>query len=244
MEVPMETKYVSLWLEGPLQAWGHDSSFSRRETLPFPTKSGVLGMLLAAMGKGGEQRELLRQLSPLDHTVISFRKPVADVPELLDFQMVGSGYSREGWESYFIPRKRDSSFANTGGSKMTYRYYLQDAVFAVTAGIPLTIEDEVRSALECPVWPIFLGRRTCIPSKPVFRGIFQTLEEAEESALSYAAENGLKEDFTVVEGNHPDDGEVLVLNDVPICFGTEKHYASRYVTVIARNPDGQQSSPG
>ena len=32
-----------LWLEAPLQSWGVDSRFGRRDTLPFPSRSGVLG---------------------------------------------------------------------------------------------------------------------------------------------------------------------------------------------------------
>lgn len=46
----MSQPYLLLWLEGPLQSWGHDSRFGRRETLHFPTKSGVLGMVCAALG--------------------------------------------------------------------------------------------------------------------------------------------------------------------------------------------------
>ena len=47
--------YLLLWLEGPLQAWGYDSKFGRRDTLPFPTKSGLLGLLCCARGAGGPE---------------------------------------------------------------------------------------------------------------------------------------------------------------------------------------------
>ncbi|HAT2417083.1 type I-E CRISPR-associated protein Cas5/CasD [Aeromonas hydrophila] len=49
----MNQPYLLLWLEGPLQSWGHDSRFGRRETLNFPTKSWVLGMVCPALGIGG-----------------------------------------------------------------------------------------------------------------------------------------------------------------------------------------------
>lgn len=51
--------YLLLWLEAPLQAWGHDSRFGRRDSLDFPTKSGTLGLLCCARGAGGEEREWL-----------------------------------------------------------------------------------------------------------------------------------------------------------------------------------------
>ena len=34
-----------LWLEAPLQSWGAGSRYGRRDTLPFPTRSGILGLL-------------------------------------------------------------------------------------------------------------------------------------------------------------------------------------------------------
>lgn len=51
----MAEPYLLMWLEAPLQAWGHESRFGRRESLDFPTKSGVLGLLCCALGYGGEQ---------------------------------------------------------------------------------------------------------------------------------------------------------------------------------------------
>ncbi len=124
---------------------------------------------------------------------------------------------------------------------MTYRFYLQDAVFSVIAEIPLLIADEAVSALKCPVWPIFLGRRTCIPSRPIFNGIYDTYSNAENAVSKYAKEQNMIEDFMVVEGNSPDDGDVLVLRDVPISFGISKKYKSRYVTIINRRQVGEQS---
>jgi CRISPR-associated Cas5-like protein len=38
-----------MWLEGPLQSWGDHSKYGRRDTLTFPTKSAIYGMILAAM---------------------------------------------------------------------------------------------------------------------------------------------------------------------------------------------------
>ena len=35
-------------LKGPLQSWGSRSRFNLRSTEPYPTKSGVIGMIAAA----------------------------------------------------------------------------------------------------------------------------------------------------------------------------------------------------
>ncbi|MCR6650496.1 MAG: type I-E CRISPR-associated protein Cas5/CasD [Cellvibrionaceae bacterium] len=52
----MSNPYLLLWLEAPLQSWGHDSKFGRRDSLDFPTKSGVLGLLCCALGAGASKR--------------------------------------------------------------------------------------------------------------------------------------------------------------------------------------------
>ena len=85
-----------LWLEGPLQSWGADSRYGNRTTLPFPTRSGVLGLLCCAAGRGGEQREWLARMADWTQTVRAYARRKGDraalAPLLTDFQMVGSGY--------------------------------------------------------------------------------------------------------------------------------------------------------
>ena len=133
----MNNPYLLLWLEAPLQSWGHDSKFGRRDTLNFPTKSGILGLVCSALGAGGEQTELLAEFAALKQTVISFvraEKTSSDAlikrerePMLRDFHMVGSGYDdKDPWASLLIPKTSEGKKAVGGGAKMTYRYYLQE----------------------------------------------------------------------------------------------------------------------
>lgn len=60
--------WLALWLDAPLQSWGFESRFDRRHTAMFPTKSGVLGLVLAAMGvpKGSSHEH---------HTLAAFSPP-------------------------------------------------------------------------------------------------------------------------------------------------------------------------
>ena len=44
-----------LRLAAPLQAWGADSKFETRKTNREPTKSGVIGLLAAALGLERDQ---------------------------------------------------------------------------------------------------------------------------------------------------------------------------------------------
>lgn len=227
----MDRRYILLWFESPLQAWGYDSKFGRRDSLKFPTKSGVLGLVCCAMGARGEQKELLLEFSNLTQTVVSYAMAPRE-PLLRDFHMVGSGYDEsDSWMTLHIPKKSDGGKAVGGGTKMTYRFYLQDARFAVVLEVPPARADSIAQALQNPVYDIYLGRKTCVPTDFIYRGIFESEDDALLAAEAIAAEKDLKEDFRVVDGES--EGEPLTLNDVPVQFGEIKKYRDRMVTVIS-----------
>ena len=235
------SRYLLLWLEAPLQSWGHDSKFGRRDTLNFPTKSGVLGLICCAMGEGGEQREFLAEFASLNQTVLSFvrsRKKKEEMiktdrePLLRDFQMVGSGYNdKDPWQSLLIPKTAEGKKAVGGGAKLTYRYYLQDAYFAVVLEVPNSQSEKIANALKNPVWDLYLGRKSCVPTDFIYRDCFENEDDAITAAQTLATEKELLEDFRVLDGEHTGD-EVFSLNDVSVCFGEQKIYRDRRVTVI------------
>ena len=138
-----------LWLEGPLQSWGADSRYGARTTLPFPTRSGVLGLLCSATGRRGEQRDWLAHMASLGQTVRSYTRVHNDriykAPILVDFHMVGSGYdSDDPWQNLHTPKTSEGKKPVGSGAKMTYRHYLQDSAFACALEVP---EDEANNGI-------------------------------------------------------------------------------------------------
>ena len=232
----MSDPYLLLWLEAPLQAWGHDSKFGRRDSLDFPTKSGVLGLICSARGAGGEEQEWLAAWADLDLEVVAYVPkdrqglPTLRQPLLRDFHMVGSGYDdQDPWQSLLIPKTSDGKKAVGGGSKMTYRYYLQDMAYAVILQAPAALIVEVIHALQHPVWDLYLGRKNCVPTEFIYQGEFAAVAQALEAAQQLAGEKNRTFSLRVLQGEH--DGEVLTLNDVPLQFGQHKRYRDRRVTV-------------
>ena len=92
-----------LRLAAPLQSWGSDSKFETRKTDREPTKSGVVGLLAAALGLRRDDTEGLARLNGLRFAVRADQEGSL----LVDFHTAKS---------------RDTSY-------VTYRHYLQDAVF-------------------------------------------------------------------------------------------------------------------
>lgn len=139
-----------LRLAAPLQAWGADSKFETRKTNREPTKSGVIGLLAAALGLRRDESEALARLAQL---------------------RFGVRVEREGQllVDYHIAKTQDQKT-----SYVTYRHYLQDAVFL--AGLESEDEAllrELEAALRHPVYPLYLGRRSCPPTLPLCLGIRQ-----------------------------------------------------------------------
>ena len=237
----MSEPYLLMWLEAPLQAWGYDSKFGRRDSLDFPTKSGVLGMLCCALGQGGEQMDWLARWAERDMVVQSYvpqdkqGQPLPRLPMLRDFHMVGAGYELDDpWQTLLIPKKSDGGKAVGGGTKMTYRYYLQDMSFAVALQGPQHELEELQVALQNPVWDLYLGRKNCVPTELIAQGVHTTLDGALKQADQLATHEGRKNrvpTFRVLQGIH-EGGTVLTLNDVPIQFGVQKTYRDRRVTII------------
>lgn len=227
-----EDAVVLLWLEAPLQSWGNSSLFNRRASLDFPTRSGVMGLVCAALGAGGEQRELLARFAELPVEVAGYaRKGQAHIPpvQLRDFHMVGSGYDeKDPWEKLHIPKKSNGTAATNGGVKLTHRYYIQDMAFAVFLGVPGELCDSVENALQSPCWDISLGRRCCVPVEFVFQGLFADKAAAEGKAQAMAENKGRVETVRVAEHG---PGTSLMLCDVPVCFGQRKKYRPRRVFI-------------
>lgn len=232
----MSDPYLLLWLEAPLQSWGHDSKFGRRDSLDFPTKSGLLGLLCCARGAGGEEREWLQTLAELDLQLIAYVPtdrqglPLPRQPLMRDFHMVGSGYDdQDPWQTLLIPKTSEGKKAVGGGTKMTYRYYLQDMAYAVALQVPVAMADELGAALVSPTWDLYLGRKNCVPTEFIYQGVFDAAEQALVAGAEVAATKGKAFAFRVLQGEHP--GEMLTLNDVPLQFGEHKKYRDRRVTV-------------
>jgi len=152
-----EANTLFLRLEGPLQAWGDTSKFVIRRTIKAPTKSGVLGLLCCAMGLSRQAAaERLPELGKLTMGVRIDRPGI----RWWDYQTVGA---RIGLTTAGGGLKTDAV-----GTLITRREYLADASFLVALQGDGKLLQELAAAMASPKWSVFLGRKSCPPSVPVF----------------------------------------------------------------------------
>ncbi|MGD9854547.1 MAG: type I-E CRISPR-associated protein Cas5/CasD [Planctomycetaceae bacterium] len=146
-----------LRLEGPLQSWGDTSKFVIRRSMEAPTKSGLLGMICCAMGVSRQAaREMLPKLNTLTMGVRIDRPGM----RWWDYHTVGAG----------IGMTTAAGQVKTGakGTLITRREYLADAGFLVALQGDAALITQVADALRSPKWTLYLGRKSCPPSLPVF----------------------------------------------------------------------------
>ena len=227
-----------LKLAGPLQSWGSASRFTDRGTQHEPTKSGVVGLLAAALGR--------RRTASVDD-LASLRFGVRiDQPGTLedDFQ---TEHKRK-WD------KSLNRWVSDRALPLTHCHYLFDAVFVAAFEGDDELLERCAVALDAPAFPLFLGRRSCPPACRVLLELSEsaTLLEALkehpwEASERYKKNRRFREsefvDLEILYDKQPDsDGEGydVVQRDVPISFSQEhRQYSFRTVahaTASVRNP--------
>ncbi|WP_030997675.1 type I-E CRISPR-associated protein Cas5/CasD [Streptomyces sp. NRRL F-5630] len=196
-----------LRLAGPLQSWGEHSHFSDRDTLAFPSRSGITGMLAAALGR--PRHAPLDEFASLSITVRVDRAG----NRLRDFHTVGGGLSGAQTVVTADGGRRTGDTTTLTST----RWYLQDAVFTVA----LTLTDRSTppptwaTALSNPCWPLYLGRRSCPPAGPVLLGTStDALHDLTHLPLATRADQ-----YGQSSGAKQAAVPVLFLSDQPLPFG-------------------------
>lgn len=134
---------------GPMQSWGTTSRFDERDTQLEPSKSAVIGLVCAAMGR--DRSEPLDDLAALRMGVRVDREGTL----MRDFQTAKGVMTASG--------KTDAN-----RTVVSPRYYLADAAFLVGLEGDMSLLRCIEVALQSPHWPLCLGRKSFPPGLPVF----------------------------------------------------------------------------
>lgn len=201
-----EVYTLLLRLEGPMQSWGYRSRFDYRDTALEPTRSGVIGLICAAMGIARD--EYKDHLEQFDRLRMGVRVDKEGRPER-DYHTAG-GDRREPPEYGVI--KADGSGIDT---VVSYRDYLADASF--TVGLESADKgflDAVAEALRNPRFFLYLGRKAFpLADPPLGPNDGPKAGKLEEHLLA-----GNEKRRVALESP---DGE-RTQHDWPLCFGQRR----------------------
>ena len=190
-----EAHTLLLNLEGPMQSWGCRSRFDYRDTALEPTRSGVIGLLCAAMGIA--RGEKIDRFDPLRMGVRVERE----------------GRVERDYHTALEVIKADGSKPDT---VVSYRDYLADAVFTVgleSGDKPFLAEIEKK--LRSPEWILYLGRKSFPLANPPIVSLESAIKPGTLEDNLLTGESGKR---VVLESP---DGE-RTQHDWPICFGARR----------------------
>lgn len=195
-----------LRLSAPMQAWGIQSNFSHRDTGREPSKSGVIGLLCAALGRP-------RKASVADLAALRMGVRVDRAGS------VRRDYHTAGKDGYY----KVSGGIETQSLIPSDRFYLSDAKFLVGLEGDEQLLATLQTALQNPKWFLFLGRKAFIPAERVW--LRDGLQDADllTALRNYPplvdGEDGLIENLPILA---EDPGGTIFRNDQPLPYSFDE----------------------
>lgn len=214
-----------LRLSGPMQSWGVQSRFSVRDTGLEPSKSGVIGLLCAALG--------LRRDEPLAG---------------LAAMRMGVRVDQEGslLRDFHTTKRVLESSGTIKETETSSRYYLAGARFLVgLESADLALLCRLHAALRDPHWPLYLGRKAFVPGEPAWLagGLRpgDTLRHALERFpwLGRGPCEPPAQLRLVMEDHEGQD----VRPDQPVSFAQRRFVPRRVRTEFVPTPQGEEADP-
>jgi len=148
-----------LRLAGPMQSWGSADRFGVRFTEREPTKSGVLGLICAAMG--------IPRGQSVDHLAglrMGVRVEREGTPQR-DYHTVGGRHLKKDDRHGLVTAEGDGKISKE--AEVTARYYLADADFLLGLEGEHALLEAIEQAVREPRWQLYLGRKSFVPGVPV-----------------------------------------------------------------------------
>jgi len=199
-----------------MQSWGTTSRFDHRDTGKEPSKSGVIGLLAAALGI---DRETWTDLEPLTHLSMGVRHDRPGVPKR-DYQTAQHIISAD--------------HAKIHETAVTIREYLADAAFLVALeGDDRTLLKKIYAALQNPVWTLALGRKSYAPTESIWMN-----DGLQDAPLMHVLERWpwiavqrKWEDFPdkLLVSYEAEDGSGVLKMDQPLSSFAERRFGARFV---------------
>ena len=178
-------RHLILNLEAPLMSFGGETIDNLGVIRPFPAVSMLTGILANALGWRRIERQRHQDLQ--DRIIFAARidrEPHGGL-SMTDYQTVKMGDTVDlfirggnwvvGWTTRGEPDQRAGALGSTGSGPFTHqRWRDYHADMSVTVALRLDPADgdptldELADALQEPARPLFIGRKPCLPSRPIF----------------------------------------------------------------------------
>lgn len=219
-------------LAGPMQSWGVMSRFSRRDSGKEPSKSGIIGLVCAAMGIPRDDDK-----HP-DFVKLAKAK--------LGIRVVKGGVLQSDYHTAQNIAKADGGTKET---ELSTRFYLADADFiAALQTDDRELLERIHEALKKPKWQLFLGRKAFVPHLPVYVRDDAAIIETADDLRTVLSDPTLVERLCEIRPVKADDEQRLIIEDdtgsevrpdVPLSFADRRFSIRRVATAFAYPKGGE-----
>lgn len=160
--------YLKLQLSGVLQYFSDSDSIALRtnyNTSLYPTKKAIIGMLASALGyerNDPRSKELYNNLE-VKYKVIE--EPIV----LNEFQTIKPLKCQQNYMNKFNKRNKFQTINGAFQDRQLTKniQFLQDAEYEVFLGGSDKLLKSIYDAIRNPAYALFIGKRSCVPNKPI-----------------------------------------------------------------------------
>ena len=184
-------RWMHLRLCAPMAAFGGETVDAHGVIRNVPAQSMLTGLLANALGW---ERSMRAKHQALQDRVVfgAVWERAIGLSRMVDYQTAQLGKNDRAWTTRGVPAGRDGGAATYEGSHQRWREYHADLRLSVALRLEPEEDsptlDELHAALDRPARPLFIGRKCCLPSSPIFGGWIEAPSARE--ALEAAAPTG------------------------------------------------------
>jgi CRISPR system Cascade subunit CasD len=170
-------RHLILILEGALSAYGGEMVDARGPVRDWPGASLLTGLFANALGYNRAQRAAHARLQARIDFAVRIDRPGE---RMQDYQTAQLAHSDQGWTTRGTPEGREGGASTYKSPHIRWRDYFADSRTIVALALRDAAEvptlDDLAAALSEPARPLFLGRKPCLPTRPILEKVVEAAD--------------------------------------------------------------------
>lgn len=166
-------RWLKIQLYAPLASFGGEIIDVHGVIRDFPAQSMLTGLFANALGWTRAMREEHQSLQDrIIYGVLHEEEPI--LGRITDYQTAQLSKNDKSWTTRGVPADRAGGAGSYTGAHQRWRDYQADlrmlGVVRLNPDDVAPTLDDLANALAQPARPLFIGRKPCLPSAPIFSG--------------------------------------------------------------------------